>query len=167
LIMIESLIGRKRFRSRIFRGSLQVAFRFGSSPLSTSRSCSPCHHVSVLVHCPNSHHNSGAVVTKSSGPVILFNSGEARKVSLRWQGAVVDTNCFSAWAAQRKHRLRLPRLHGRADHLVRRTKPSQILRVKRAERSRDSRADSDEPFFHTWSKQRNPEIVSKEHLRMP
>ena len=61
---------------------MRFASRFCSLPPSAARSCSSGHHFSVL--CPsacNSHHNSGTVVTKSSTPVILFNSDGAPKVS--------------------------------------------------------------------------------------
>lgn len=49
--------------------------------------------------------------------------------------------------------------------LVRRTTPSQILRVKRAQRSRDSRTDPHNAVFHAWPKQGNPEIAAKKQLR--
>jgi len=36
---------------------------------------------------------------------------------------------------------------------------SEVLRVKRAKRGRDRRADPYDAFFHVWPKKRNPEIT--------
>lgn len=42
---------------------------------------------------------------------------------------------------------------------------NQVLRVKCAERCRYSLADANDPFFHAWPKQCNPQIAAKQQLR--
>lgn len=63
-------------RSWIFRGSLQFAPGFCSSPPSASPSCCSRHHFrSFVLSALNSHHNSGAAVTRSFRPLCLNSGG--------------------------------------------------------------------------------------------
>ena len=72
LITTERLVSVDCVRSRIFRDSLQFAPGFCSSPLAASPSCCSRHHCSrPLFLLPlNSHHNSGAAVTRSFRPYV-------------------------------------------------------------------------------------------------
>ena len=56
------------------------------------------------------------------------------------------------------------RLLRRADLLVRRMLPGQILRIKRAERFLDSGPDPYDAFFRAWSKKCDPEIAAREQF---
>ena len=47
---------------------------------------------------------------------------------------------------------------------VRQTQCNQVLRVKCAERGRDSRPDPNDAFFHVWPKQCDPKIAANEEF---
>jgi hypothetical protein len=47
----------------------------------------------------------------------------------------------------------------------RRAQPSHVLRIERAERSRDSRPDPNNAFVHAWPQQCNPKLAAKKELR--
>jgi hypothetical protein len=151
---MKSLVWSRRLLSRILYRFLEFASRFCSPPLSASWPCSSREHCCVLCPVPvYSHHDSGAVVAKSSAPTVLFNSDGTPKVSGPENAAGSLRPALSALRQPAQlHRVGLPWLHRRTDGLVRRTQASQVLRVERAEGGPDRRTDPHGAFFQVWPK---------------
>jgi hypothetical protein len=177
LVTTERLVWVECIRSRIFRDSLQFAPGFCSSPLAASPSCCSRHHCSVLrFFLPlNSHHNSGAAVTRSFRPLCL-NSGGTPKFRER-RSPKRDRQKRMLWQFQLRagfsaighplqmHGEGLLRLHRNVDLLVRRTHAGTVLRIECAEGCRDGWPDAYDALLYSGPKQCNPKIAAKEQLR--
>jgi hypothetical protein len=176
-VTIERLVWVECVRSRFFRGSLQFAPGFCLSPSSASPSCCSRHHCSVLCSfLPlNSHHNSGAAVTRSCRPQLFEqrrNSEVSRALLSKTRPsktsalAVPIRAGFSAIGRPvQMHGEGSLRLNRKIDLLVRRTQSTQVLRVECAEGCRDGWPDTYDALLYSGPKQCNPKIAAKEQLR--
>ena len=176
-VTTERLVWVECVRSRILRGLLQFAPGFCSSPLAASPSCCSRHHCSIpCFFLPlNSHHNSGAAVTRSLRPQ-CFNSRGTQKFRERCSPKR-DRQKRALWQFQlhagfsaigrpvQMHGEGLLRLHRKIDLLVKRTQSTQVLRVECAEGCRDGWPDAYDALFYSGPKQCNPKIAAKEQLR--
>lgn len=173
LVTTERLVWVECVRSRIFRGSLQFAVGFCSSPLTASPSCSRHHIVpSFVLSTFNSHHNSGAAVTRSFRP-LCFNSSGTPKFRGRCTPKR-DLQKRVLWEFQLRagfsvigrpvqmHGEGLLRLHRKV--LGRRTQSNQVLGVECTERYQDIGPDPDDAFFHAWPKYGDPKLAAKQQL---
>ena len=123
----------------------------------------------------NSHHNSGAAVTRSFRPPCLNSGGTPKFRERRFPKR--DRQKRVLWQFQLRagfsaighplqmHGEGLLRLHRKIDLLVRRTQPTQILRVECAEGCRDGWPDAYDALLYSGPKQCNPKIAAKEQLR--
>ena len=177
LVTTERFVWVECVRSRIFRGWLQFALGFCSSPLAASPSCCSRHHCSIpcfflpLIRITIRERPSQDLFAPR-----CFNSGgtpkfrERRSLKRDRQKRVFWQFQFRAGFSAigrsvQMHGEGLLRLHRKIDLLVRRTQPTQVLRVECAEGCRDGWPDAYDALLYSGPKQCNPKIAAKEQLR--
>ena len=177
LVTTERLVWVECVRSRIFRGSLQFAPGFCSSPLAASSSCCSRHHCSIpCFFLPLIRITIRERPSQDLFAPCCFNSGGTPKFRER-RSPKRDRQKRALWQFQlhaefsaigrpvQMHGEGLLRLHRKIDLLVRRTQPTQVLRVECAEGCRDGWPDAYDALLYSGPKQCNPKIAAKEQLR--
>jgi len=144
---MHSLFGRDRFQSRIFRGLFQLSSGFRSSPSSASGSCSSSHHFSFLCSRFVIRITIRGRPSKNVPHTMLFQQQEScesfargsTEILRRSQDSALRRELLELVGSTRCTSREPVRLRRNIDLLVRWTKCNQILRVKCAERGRDTR----------------------------
>ena len=176
-VTTERFIRVECVRTRIFRGSLQFAPGFCSSPPSASPSCCSRHHRSVLCSfCPLIRITIRERPSRDLFAPSVSTAAELRSfASAALQNVTVKNECFGSSQLRagfsaiglpvQMHGEGLLGLHRKIDLLVRRTQSNQVLRVECAESCRDGWPDAYDALLYSGPKQCNPKIAAKEQLR--
>ena len=164
------------FGPESFAARCSLRLDFARRHLPRRRLAAPVTIVPSFVLLPlNSHHNSGAAVTRSFRPLCLNSGGTPkfrerrfpkrdRQKRVLWQFQLRAG--FSAIGRPlQMHGEGLLRLHRHVDLLVRRTHAGTVLRIECAEGCRDGWPDAYDALLYSGPKQCNPKIAAKEQLR--